>query len=134
LREKLSTDFQGDIFIYSDLPNLSSIKLDNAKYLPTKSLLDIEFSQNDGETDVYMAVLDFNYDLVDPILSRKYHYAVTSSTDLTSELTLERNLKIANSSMLEDFLLSQEFTKSDEVGNFKVYVYSKRNSNRAENK
>jgi len=134
LREKLSTDFQGDIFIYSDLPNLSSINLDNAKYLPTKSLLDIEFSQNDGETDVYMAVLDFNYDLVDPILSRKYHYAVTSSTGLASELTLERNLKIANSSMLEDFLLSQEFTKSDEVGNFKVYVYSKRNSNRAENK
>jgi hypothetical protein len=133
LREKLRTDFQGDIFIYSDLPNLSAIELDKAEYLPTKLLLDIELSQNDGKTDVYVAVLDFNDDLVDPILSRKYHYAVTSSRDLTSELTLERDLKIENSSMLEDFLLSQQFTKLDEVGDFKVYVYNKRVTDRAEN-
>ena len=80
-----------------------------------------------------MAVLDFNAGLVDPILSRKFHYATTSSIDLTSELTLERDLKIENSSMLEDFLLSQEFTKLDEVGDFKVYVYNKRVTDRAEN-
>jgi hypothetical protein len=133
LREKLRTDFQGDIFIYSDLAYLSSIKLDNAKYLPTELLLDIELNQNIGKTDVYVAVLDFNAGLVDPILSRKFHSSTTSSIYLTSELTLERDLKIENSSMLEDFLLSQEFTKLDEVGDFKVYVYNKRVTDRAEN-
>jgi hypothetical protein len=133
LRDELIKKNPGDIEMYSDLEFPLLTESSRVRYFPTSNLLDSNFRGKDQGHTVYIAVLDFEKRLLDPVLSRSYHYSVTSTTNLSIELIKKRNEKLQDSRNKERLLISQGFYFFSEAGNHKIYVYSFNNTGRIGN-
>lgn len=117
----LKQDLNKNVIIFSNMPSFTL--LTKTSYTLDQLPLDVANGQmrNEEFEEIRLYVLDFNEKLIDPILSRQYHYSSTRKNNILEEIQTNNLKKLEISKQMEKKLIEYGYHLIVDINSYRVY-------------